>query len=80
MRATLSPEDLTQQWRDWHAEREQELRAPHGWLSLAGLHWLTSVPSVIERVPGHWSADGSGVTVAAPADDGLTIDGRPVRG
>lgn len=80
MRASRSREELAQQWRHWHAEREDELRAPHGWLSLAGLHWLTSVPSVIERIPGHWSADGSGVTVAASADDGLTIDDRPVQG
>lgn len=80
MRATLSREELAQQWRDWHAEREEELRAPHGWLSLTGLHWLTSVPAVIEGIPGHWSADGSGVTIAVSADDGLTIDGRVVRG
>ncbi|WP_028926000.1 DUF1684 domain-containing protein [Pseudonocardia acaciae] len=80
MTATLDGDELVRQWRDWHAKREEELRAPHGWLSLTGLHWLTPAPTVIEGVPGHWSADASGVTLAASADDGLTIDDRPVSG
>lgn len=26
--------------RKWHSEREERLRAPYGWLSIIGLHWV----------------------------------------
>ena len=40
MTSTIS--DLHISWAAWHAAREDELRAPHGWLSLTALHpWNT---------------------------------------
>ncbi|HDP95519.1 MAG TPA: DUF1684 domain-containing protein [Candidatus Aminicenantes bacterium] len=38
-----SPEEkeFLRSWRDWRARRLQNLKAPDGWLSLAGLFWLT---------------------------------------
>lgn len=78
---------LTDLHRDrdaWHAEREEQLREPHGWLSLTALHWLTPEPAVIEGLPGRWSATPDGVVITATAADGLAVRGvrgpRPVDG
>lgn len=32
--------DYVQSVAEWRAEREEELKAPEGWLNLAGLYWL----------------------------------------
>jgi uncharacterized protein len=75
MTSTIS--DLHTSWDAWHAEREVELRAPHGWLSLTALHWLTPEPSAVAGLPGLWSATPDGVVVTAAAADGLVV--RAVR-
>ncbi|WP_300013629.1 DUF1684 domain-containing protein [Pseudonocardia sp.] len=67
--------DLQSAWNTWHAEREEELRTPHGWLSLTALHWLTPEPSEIDGLPGRWSATPDGVVVTAAAADGLAVRG-----
>ena len=41
------------EWAGWHAEREEVLRAPHGWLSLTGLHWLDGRPGPVPGPAGH---------------------------
>jgi uncharacterized protein len=62
--------DLQTDWDAWHLTREQELAAPHGWLSLRSLAWLTPEPSPVDGVPGRWSATPDGVVLTAvPADD-----------
>ena len=43
---------LQQEWEAWHREREEQLRTPHGWLSLTALHWLDDTPV--------WSLERSG--------------------
>jgi uncharacterized protein (DUF1684 family) len=67
--------DLQAAWDLWHAEREEELRTPHGWLSLTALHWLTPEPAEIDGLPGRWSATPDGVVVTARAADGLAVRG-----
>ena len=47
-------------WAAWHAEREDGLRPPHGWLSLVAYHWLPSAPAALPGVPGLWWADADG--------------------
>lgn len=60
-------------WDAWHAAREDELRTPHGWLSLTALHWLTAEPSAVDGLPGRWSATPDGVVVTAAATDDLVV-------
>lgn len=66
------------EWVRWRREREDTLRAPHGWLSVTALHWLTAQPTVLAGLPGRWASDGVSVTVTA--GDGLVVDGAPVPG
>ncbi|GAA3223077.1 DUF1684 domain-containing protein [Pseudonocardia petroleophila] len=81
MTATL---DLQTAWDAWHADREEQLRTPHGWLSLTALHWLTPDPATIDGLPGLWSATPDGVVITATSADGLAVRGvqglRPVDG
>lgn len=72
MTATTAP-SLQAAWNAWHAEREEELRAPHGWLALTALHWLTPEPSAVPGLPGRWSATPDGVVVTAAAADALAV-------
>jgi uncharacterized protein len=70
---TLAPSSLQATWNAWHAEREEELRTPHGWLSLTALHWLSPEPAAIPGLPGRWSATPDGVVVTASAADALAV-------
>lgn len=65
--------DLQQEWDVWHAAREDELRRPHGWLSLTALVWLTPEPAAVEGIPGSWSATPDGVVLTATAADDLVV-------
>lgn len=70
---TLSPADeAVADLRRARAEREAALREPHGWLSLVGLHALTSDPRPVPGVPGIWSTDGEHALVETVAADGVT--------
>ncbi|SDD00049.1 DUF1684 domain-containing protein [Glycomyces harbinensis] len=73
-------DDFAREWRDWHAEREAALLAPHGWLSLTAFHWLDAEPARLEGLPGLWSAAADTVRLTASAEDGLTTDGTPIDG
>jgi uncharacterized protein (DUF1684 family) len=77
---TASAVDLAQEWAAWHAEREDTLRAPHGWLSLAGLYWLDGEPRGYADLPGTWRATDGGAEVTASAGDGVSVDGVAVDG
>jgi uncharacterized protein len=72
--------DLSGDWAAWHAEREDTLRAPHGWLSLAGLHWLDGQARPYPELPGTWRAVEGGVEITAARGDGVVVDGAPVDG
>lgn len=60
------------------ADRERELAAPHGWLSLAGFHWLPSRPEPLPGVPGLWLADGAGAHLRPGEADGPRVRGPEV--
>lgn len=75
MTSTIS--DLQVSWAAWHAAREDELRAPHGWLSLSALVWLAPEPTVVDGLPGLWSATPDGVVITAAAAADLVV--RTVR-
>jgi len=57
------------------ADRERELAAPHGWLSLAGFHWLPLRPEPLPGVPGLWLADDAGAHLRPGETDGPRVDG-----
>jgi uncharacterized protein (DUF1684 family) len=73
--------ELVENWTAWHAERETLLREPHGWLSLVGLHWLTTTPDTYPDLPGSWHiTDDHGVEITATAADRLEVDGVVIVG
>ncbi|WP_214402342.1 DUF1684 domain-containing protein [Pseudonocardia lacus] len=76
---TATETRLARDWLDWHERREEELRAPHGWLSLTALHWLGPDAAAFPDVPGRWRATGDG-GVELTADGEVSVDGEPVRG
>jgi uncharacterized protein (DUF1684 family) len=90
---TAQGADPVETWAAWHTEREALLREPHGWLSLTGLHWLTSTAAAYPDLPGSWRAtDDGGVEITTEtttetttgtttaAADALEIDGVTVDG
>ncbi|MFJ3902780.1 DUF1684 domain-containing protein [Streptomyces sp. NPDC090025] len=86
-----SDDTARQDWRDWHEQRTATVTAPYGPLSLTGTHWLADFPDGrIPGVPGEWRADGDEVVLDAGdaggagepggAEEGLTVDGKPLTG
>ena len=67
--------DFLGEWRDWRDKREARLRDPRGWLAITAIHWLTAVPERFDDVPGEWSADERGATVALAAGETLAAGG-----
>lgn len=76
---TTTESSLQQAWDTWHADREEQLRTPHGWLSLTGLHWLDDTARSYDGLPGTWRATGDG-GVELTADGDAALDGVPVTG
>jgi uncharacterized protein (DUF1684 family) len=70
---------LQQEWDAWHREREEQLRTPHGWLSLTALHWLDGTARAYDGLPGTWRSTGDG-GVEFTADGDAAFDGTPVTG
>ncbi|GAA4549048.1 DUF1684 domain-containing protein [Pseudonocardia xishanensis] len=78
---TTTENTLQQDWATWHETREDDLRAPHGWLSLTALEWVTEESRTVEGLPGTWRATGDGgVELTAEAADGLVVGGATVDG
>jgi uncharacterized protein len=73
-----------QDWAGWHAERDEQLRTPHGWLSLTALHWLDGTARGYAGLPGTWRATGDGAVEltasGGAAQDRPALDGVPVEG
>ena len=67
-------------WDEWRATRTGDLSAPHGWLSLTGLHWLVGEAAPVADLPGTWASVEGGVELTASAADGVVLDGTPVEG
>jgi len=80
----------------WHAERDTRLRSPDGWLTLAGLHWLTPGEHELGQHPsnairlsgrgvpplaGHLLVTGDlQASVRSHHEAALTHDGVPITG
>lgn len=77
---TAVEEDLAGAWADWHAEREETLAVPHGWLSLTALEWLDGEARAYADLPGTWRAVDGGAEITAAAGDDVSVDGAPVDG
>lgn len=75
MTATL--DRFAADWRQWHAERNDSLRQPLGWLSLTALHWLDENPTEFDEAPGRWHVDGD---VVIRELDGETARLEPAEG
>ncbi|SHK49653.1 hypothetical protein SAMN05443637_10731 [Pseudonocardia thermophila] len=76
---TTDGQAFAAEWAAWHAAREEELRAPHGWLSLTALHWLDEHATAFPQLPGTWRATGDG-GVEISANGELAVGGAPIRG
>lgn len=86
-----APDDYRASIRAWRAERVADLKAPGGWLSLIGLHWLEpgssrvgSAPSndiVLNAGPAYVGTvhvkDGD-VRFCPAGDSGVRVDGQRV--
>ncbi|QIG39566.1 DUF1684 domain-containing protein [Microbacterium sp. 4R-513] len=71
---------FAREWEVWHRAHEAGRAAPHGFLAVTGLHWLTAEPSTFEGIPGLWSTDAGGPVVDLAAGESLEVDGRSVSG
>jgi uncharacterized protein (DUF1684 family) len=76
--AAPSVEDFLAEWRAWHAGRLAALQKPQGWLSLVGLHWLKPGENRIPGLPGAFDVQGDAATLHARAEDGYSVNGKPV--
>jgi uncharacterized protein (DUF1684 family) len=76
----VDPQTLAHEWEAWHADREEQLRAPHGWLSLTALHWLGDEPATFADAPGRWRVHPDGVLLRVQAADGLSHGAEQVEG
>ncbi len=88
------PNNYPQQIVQWRAGRVKRLKAPDGWLSLIGLHWLVVGVNTIgsdpantvvlkAKVPpqiGTVTVDKGIATLEPNPAAGLTIDGKPATG
>ena len=77
----------------WRAERDEDMRSPNGWLTLAGLYWLEEGDSTFGSAPdntvvfpagkapeklGTFHRQGEKVTLDAVPGTGLQADGKEV--
>jgi uncharacterized protein len=70
---------FTEQWRDWHDNRERDLADPHGWLALVSLDWLTEQPTTYPSQPGLWWQDADAAYVD-PQGAELSHEGERITG
>ncbi|MBT1172473.1 DUF1684 domain-containing protein [Bifidobacterium sp. MA2] len=67
-------------WLDWRRRREEDLKAPYGWLSQTGLYWLQMLGGFKARVPGiagEWALRDGAVTFTPAAPAVLDGEGEP---
>ena len=82
----------TQQIQTWRAQRVERLKAPDGWLSLIGLHWLKGGNNTIGSAKGNdvvlakgparlgtISLKNGKATIDLDSRSGATIDGKKVK-
>lgn len=87
----VMPADHATEIEAWRAQRVERLKAPAGWLSLVGLHWIEPGKHTVGKAldndvvlatgPAHLgtvSLDGTTLTFEPATDGGASIDGTPV--
>ena len=74
------PDTFAADWATWHEQKEATLAAPHGFLAVTALSWLTDRPQRVPGAPGTWLADARGVVVTLAEEEQLTVDGVEVSG
>jgi uncharacterized protein len=85
--------DHTAQIEAWRAQRLERLQAPHGWLSLVGLHWVEPGTHAVGRDAansivlntgpaqlGTLQLDAGKLHFTAAPDSGVTLDGAAPAG
>lgn len=71
---------FTEEWLAWYRGHEERLAAPHGFMSITGLHWLDDRPRRLPDAPGAWSTDTDGITVTLDEGEEVVVEGTTVRG
>jgi uncharacterized protein len=87
----MSQEEYVRHIEEWDNQRLQRLKAPDGWINLAGLHWLNegenrmgSLPQndiVLPRGPanmGNMKLEGNRVIFNPEPGAGVVAEGKPV--
>lgn len=79
--ASRPPVGYTQQIQAWRVERVEHLKAPNGWLSLVGLHWLKDGSNTVGSAEGNdiVLTDGPvhlGVVVLKSGKATITLDAK----
>ncbi|MEU1589632.1 DUF1684 domain-containing protein [Micromonospora sp. NPDC005710] len=77
--AARSTRAFTEDWQEWHHRHEEARADRHGFLAVAGLHWLTGEPQRFPGVPGQWSTGKEGPAVTLADDEEIVVEGRSVR-
>ncbi|MDG9675886.1 DUF1684 domain-containing protein [Micromonospora sp. DH14] len=77
--ATQSTRTFADDWQEWHRRHEEARADGHGFLAVAGLHWLAAEPQRFPGVPGTWHTGTGGPVVTVADDEEIVVDGRRVR-
>lgn len=83
--ATTAPEKtdaegFAAEWRSWHQQRLQGLSAPHGFLAVTDLHWVTEDPASFDGIPGQWWVTNDWLYVDLRGDESLLLNGTEITG
>lgn len=74
------PAAFAQEWKDWHARKDETFGGPHGFLAITSLNWLDENPTRFPDAPGLWSSTAAGVVVELADGEELVLDGEVLRG
>ncbi len=73
--AVEASSEFTADWELWHAQHQERLAAPDGFLAITSINWLSPALARFTDAPGEWSADDCGITVVLGDGEELTLDG-----
>ena len=71
---------FAEDWEKWYAGHQKVLGAPHGFLAITSLNWLSAEPQRFGDAPGTWTTGENGPTVDLDAGEELVVDGERVTG
>jgi uncharacterized protein (DUF1684 family) len=77
---SVAPITFGEEREAWHAEHDAQRAAPHGFLSVTGLHFLTADSQRFADAPGAWSATEAGPVVELADGEQLTLNDVPLAG